>query len=156
MSSRVLTAVAWPYANGPRHIGHVSGFGVPSDVFSRFQRMNGEKVLMVADGNADFAKAVGLEMDGSGYGMGTRIRRFSMKPGRCLAEQVGVNAPGRPNRTTFLPLNISSVVMSLMPSLVMCFSLTEGTLSPTLIIACALSSLEYLAGRAAARLGALL
>src|SRR5919107_277439 len=48
MSSRVLTAVAWPYANGPRHIGHVSGFGVPSDVFSRFQRMNGEKVLMVS------------------------------------------------------------------------------------------------------------
>ena len=34
--SRVLTAVAWPYANGPRHIGHVAGFGVPSDVFSRY------------------------------------------------------------------------------------------------------------------------
>ena len=41
MSSRVLTAVAWPYANGPRHIGHVSGFGVPSDVFSRYRRMVG-------------------------------------------------------------------------------------------------------------------
>ncbi|MGY2127293.1 methionine--tRNA ligase [Blastococcus sp. SYSU DS0617] len=44
----ILTAVAWPYANGPRHIGHVSGFGVPSDVFSRFQRMNGNRVLMVS------------------------------------------------------------------------------------------------------------
>ena len=32
--SHVLAAVAWPYAKGPRHIGHVSGFGVPSDVFS--------------------------------------------------------------------------------------------------------------------------
>ena len=42
MSSRVLTAVAWPYANGPRHIGHVSGFGVPSDVFSRYMRMAGD------------------------------------------------------------------------------------------------------------------
>ena len=42
MSSRVLTAVAWPYANGPRHIGHVSGFGVPSDVFSRYRRMAGD------------------------------------------------------------------------------------------------------------------
>ena len=41
MSTRVLTAVAWPYANGPRHIGHVSGFGVPSDVFSRYRRMVG-------------------------------------------------------------------------------------------------------------------
>ena len=48
MSSRVLTAVAWPYANGPRHIGHVSGFGVPSDVFSRFMRMSGHDVLMVS------------------------------------------------------------------------------------------------------------
>jgi methionyl-tRNA synthetase len=44
----ILTAVAWPYANGPRHIGHVSGFGVPSDVFSRFHRMAGDKVLMVS------------------------------------------------------------------------------------------------------------
>ena len=48
MSSRVLTAVAWPYANGPRHIGHVSGFGVPSDVFSRYMRMSGHDVLMVS------------------------------------------------------------------------------------------------------------
>ena len=48
MSNHVLTAVAWPYANGPRHIGHVAGFGVPSDVFSRYQRMAGNKVLMVS------------------------------------------------------------------------------------------------------------
>src|SRR4051794_4410560 len=48
MNNRVLTAVAWPYANGPRHIGHVSGFGVPSDVFSRYQRMAGNRVLMVS------------------------------------------------------------------------------------------------------------
>src|SRR6478735_6452011 len=39
--TRVLSAVAWPYANGPRHIGHVAGFGVPSDVFSRYMRMAG-------------------------------------------------------------------------------------------------------------------
>ena len=46
--SSLLTAVAWPYANGPRHIGHVSGFGVPADVFSRYQRMAGNDVLMVS------------------------------------------------------------------------------------------------------------
>jgi methionyl-tRNA synthetase len=46
--SHVLAAVAWPYANGPRHIGHVSGFGVPSDVFSRYMRMAGHNVLMVS------------------------------------------------------------------------------------------------------------
>ena len=47
-ANHVLTAVAWPYANGPRHIGHVAGFGVPSDVFSRYQRMAGHHVLMVS------------------------------------------------------------------------------------------------------------
>ena len=46
--SKVLIAVAWPYANGPRHIGHVAGFGVPSDVFSRYMRMAGHDVLMVS------------------------------------------------------------------------------------------------------------
>lgn len=46
--THVLSAVAWPYANGPRHIGHVAGFGVPSDVFSRYMRMAGHQVLMVS------------------------------------------------------------------------------------------------------------
>jgi methionyl-tRNA synthetase len=48
MTSHVLAAVAWPYANGPRHIGHVSGFGVPSDIFARYMRMSGHDVLMVS------------------------------------------------------------------------------------------------------------
>lgn len=46
--SHILSAVAWPYASGPRHIGHVAGFGVPSDVFSRYMRMQGHEVLMVS------------------------------------------------------------------------------------------------------------
>ena len=46
--AHILSAVAWPYANGPRHIGHVAGFGVPSDVFSRYMRMAGHDVLMVS------------------------------------------------------------------------------------------------------------
>ena len=46
--TKVLSAVAWPYANGPRHIGHIAGFGVPSDVFSRYMRMAGHDVLMVS------------------------------------------------------------------------------------------------------------
>ena len=49
MTSRhILAAAAWPYANGPRHIGHVSGFGLPCDMFARFQRMSGNPVLMVS------------------------------------------------------------------------------------------------------------
>ncbi|MDR3128270.1 MAG: methionine--tRNA ligase [Bifidobacteriaceae bacterium] len=48
MSKKVLILVAWPYANGPRHIGHVAGFGVPSDIYARYMRMAGYNVLMVS------------------------------------------------------------------------------------------------------------
>src|SRR5215203_7183072 len=45
---KILVAVAWPYASGPRHIGHVAGFGVPADVFARYHRLLGNDVLMVS------------------------------------------------------------------------------------------------------------
>ena len=48
MSRKIFVAVAWPYANGPRHIGHVAGFGVPSDIFARYHRLAGNDVLMVS------------------------------------------------------------------------------------------------------------
>jgi methionyl-tRNA synthetase len=65
MSNPVLTAVAWPYANGPRHIGHVSGFGVPSDVFSRYMRMAGHKVLMVS-GTDEHGTPIQVQADNEG------------------------------------------------------------------------------------------
>ncbi|HEY7592623.1 MAG TPA: methionine--tRNA ligase [Actinophytocola sp.] len=65
MSIPVLTAVAWPYANGPRHIGHVSGFGVPSDVFSRYMRMAGHKVLMVS-GTDEHGTPILVQADSEG------------------------------------------------------------------------------------------
>ncbi|GAA1841349.1 methionine--tRNA ligase [Pseudonocardia ailaonensis] len=61
----MLTAVAWPYANGPRHIGHVSGFGVPSDVFSRFRRMTGDRVLMVS-GTDEHGTPIQVQADAEG------------------------------------------------------------------------------------------
>jgi methionyl-tRNA synthetase len=45
---KILVAVAWPYASGLRHIGHVAGFGVPSDTFARYHRLKGNDVLMVS------------------------------------------------------------------------------------------------------------
>src|SRR4051812_8807257 len=45
---RILVAAAWPYANGPRHIGHVAGFAVPADIFARYHRLKGSDVLMVS------------------------------------------------------------------------------------------------------------
>ncbi|GLH98305.1 methionine--tRNA ligase [Phytohabitans aurantiacus] len=63
--SYVLAAVAWPYANGPRHIGHVSGFGVPSDVFSRYMRMAGHDVLMVS-GTDEHGTPIQVQADKEG------------------------------------------------------------------------------------------
>src|SRR5215475_11878356 len=65
--SHVLAAVAWPYANGPRHIGHVSGFGVPSDVFSRYMRMAGHDVLMVS-GTDEHGTPILVEAEKEGVG----------------------------------------------------------------------------------------
>ncbi len=65
MTQKILTAVAWPYANGPRHIGHVSGFGVPSDVFSRYQRMAGNDVLMVS-GTDEHGTPISVQADSEG------------------------------------------------------------------------------------------
>ena len=42
------------------------------------QDKNAEALLMAADGNGDFAKAMGLEMDGTGFGMGKRSQRYAM------------------------------------------------------------------------------
>jgi len=53
-----------------------------------------DAVTMLADGNGAFAKAVGLEMDGSKFGLGTRGQRFSMLVKDGVVEQLNVEAPG--------------------------------------------------------------
>ncbi len=48
MSERIHVGVAWPYANGRLHLGHVAGAYLPADVFARFNRLIGNEVLMVS------------------------------------------------------------------------------------------------------------
>jgi methionyl-tRNA synthetase len=61
----VLVAPAWPYANGPRHIGHVAGFAVPADVLARFERLRGSRVLM-ASGTDEHGTPITYEADKEG------------------------------------------------------------------------------------------
>ena len=63
------------------------------DAWGKDQKV-GDKVLMLADGNADLAKALGLEMDGTGYGMGTRVKRFSMLVQDGVVKELNVEKPG--------------------------------------------------------------
>ena len=53
-----------------------------------------EDITMLADGNGDFAEALGLTMDGSGFGMGKRGQRFSMIVNDGVVEELNVEAPG--------------------------------------------------------------
>ena len=46
--AKILIGVAWPYANGPIHVGHVAGCYLPPDIFARYHRMIGNEVLMVS------------------------------------------------------------------------------------------------------------
>src|SRR5215470_1617532 len=84
MSSRhILTAPAWPYANGPRHIGHVSGFGLPADMFARYQRMNGNKVLMVS-GTDEHGTPIQVQADAAGV----TARELADRYNRVIAEDL--------------------------------------------------------------------
>ena len=48
MSKNILVAVAWPYASGSRHLGHIGGAYLPADIFARYHRVVGNNVLMVS------------------------------------------------------------------------------------------------------------
>jgi len=48
MSQRIFIAVAWPYADGPLHLGHIAGAYLPPDIFARYHRTKGNEVLMVS------------------------------------------------------------------------------------------------------------
>jgi glutaredoxin/glutathione-dependent peroxiredoxin len=54
----------------------------------------GDKILMLADGNGEYAKALGLELNASGFGMGTRGQRFALIVKDGTAQHVNVEAPG--------------------------------------------------------------
>ena len=54
----------------------------------------GDKILLLADGNAEFTKKLGLELDASRSGMGTRSRRFSMVVEDGIIKELNVEAPG--------------------------------------------------------------
>jgi peroxiredoxin len=55
----------------------------------------GDRILMLADGNGEYARALGLELDAKGYGMGTRGQRFAIIARDGVATQVNVEAPGQ-------------------------------------------------------------
>ena len=84
MTESLVVNVAWPYANGPRHIGHVAGFGVPSDVFARFQRMRGRNVLMVS-GTDEHGTPLLVQADKENVS----VRELADRYNRQIVEEIG-------------------------------------------------------------------
>jgi methionyl-tRNA synthetase len=89
VNEHILTAVAWPYANGPRHIGHVAGFGVPSDVFARYQRLAGNQVLMVS-GTDEHGTPIQVQADKEGVTPRELVDRNALVIARDL-QQLGLS-----------------------------------------------------------------
>ena len=56
---------------------------------------NAEEIIMAGDGNGDFTRAVGLEMDGSGFGLGKRSQRYAMIVEDGVVTKLSVEAPGQ-------------------------------------------------------------
>jgi methionyl-tRNA synthetase len=84
MTSRpILACAAWPYANGPRHIGHVSGFGLPCDMFARYQRMRGNPVLMVS-GTDEHGTPIQVQADAEGVS----ARELADRYNRVIAQDL--------------------------------------------------------------------
>ncbi|MBI3953951.1 MAG: methionine--tRNA ligase [Chloroflexi bacterium] len=52
MPERIFIGVAWPYPNGPLHLGHIAGAYLPADIFARYHRVKGNEVLMVSGSDA--------------------------------------------------------------------------------------------------------
>jgi methionyl-tRNA synthetase len=52
MTKNILVSVAWPYANSDIHVGNITGSYLPADIFARYQRLAGNRVLMVSGSDA--------------------------------------------------------------------------------------------------------
>ena len=52
MPENILVCVAWPYANGSIHLGHIAGAYLPADIFARYHRIKGNNVIMVSGSDA--------------------------------------------------------------------------------------------------------
>ncbi|PZC46167.1 MAG: methionyl-tRNA synthetase [Chloroflexi bacterium] len=75
MTERIFVAVAWPYANGPLHLGHIAGCYLPADIFARYHRLIGNDVLMVS-GSDSHGTPITLRSEQEGISPKELVARF--------------------------------------------------------------------------------
>jgi methionyl-tRNA synthetase len=74
---KIFVAVAWPYASGPRHLGHVAGAFLPPDIFARYHRMKGNRVLMVSGSDMN-GTPITVAAEKAGISPATLARRMHL------------------------------------------------------------------------------
>ena len=82
MPERILVAVAWPYANGSLHLGHLAGANLPADIFAKYHRLKGNDVLMVS-GSDQHGTPITLRAEQEGVGPQVIVDRFHQEFLRC-------------------------------------------------------------------------
>ncbi len=88
-SKPILVAVAWPYANGLQHLGHIAGAYLPGDIFARYHRRRGNRVLMVSGSDAH-GTPITVRADQEGVEPGAIVERFHPEFLRTW-EQLGIS-----------------------------------------------------------------
>jgi len=78
MSERILVCVAWPYANGPLHLGHVAGAYLPADIFARYHRTKGNEVVMVS-GSDQHGTPITIKAEQEGKKPAEIVARYHQK-----------------------------------------------------------------------------
>jgi len=81
----ILVAVAWPYANGLSHLGHIAGAYLPADIFARYHRMIGNRVLMVS-GSDQHGTPITVSAEREGRTPQEVVDQFHAEFLRCWAE----------------------------------------------------------------------
>lgn len=78
MNKKILIGIAWPYVNGDLHLGHLSGYLLPADIFARYQRLIGNDVLMVS-GSDCHGTPITVEADKSNLSPLEVIKKYHEK-----------------------------------------------------------------------------
>ena len=84
MSERILVAVAWPYANGSIHLGHLAGANLPADIFAKYHRLKGNNVLMVS-GSDQHGTPITLRAEQEGVNPKAIVERYHQEQKRLYS-----------------------------------------------------------------------
>jgi methionyl-tRNA synthetase len=78
MSDTIHVSVAWPYANGDLHVGHLAGAYLPADIFARYHRLKGNRILMVS-GSDSHGTPITIEADKRGETPRQLFERYHLR-----------------------------------------------------------------------------